>query len=67
MRGLRDQDARFNSEKKRQLELAKLRREQRRLKQENNFDTAALLLGIAKQERAAREAKYVSFCFLKKR
>lgn len=58
LRGLRDQDARFNSEKKRQLELAKLRREQRRLKQEENFDTAALLLGMAKQERAAREANY---------
>lgn len=57
LRALREQDARFNSEKKRQLELAKLRREQRRLKQENNFDTAAILLGMAKQERAAREAK----------
>ena len=57
LRALREQDARFSSEKKRQLELAKLRREQRRLKQEDNFDTAAILLGIAKQERDTREAK----------
>jgi len=58
LRALRVQDERFSSEKKRQLELAKLRREQRRLKQEDNFDTAAILLGLAKQERAAREANY---------
>ena len=36
---------------------ASLRREQRRLKQEDNFDTAAILLGLAKQERAAKEAR----------
>ena len=59
MRALREQDARFSNERKRQLELAKLRREQRKLKQEDNFDTAAILLGMAKQERATREAKYV--------
>ncbi|PFX16028.1 hypothetical protein AWC38_SpisGene19720 [Stylophora pistillata] len=58
LRALRQQDVRFDSERKRQLELAKLRREQRRLKQEDNFDTAAILLGLAKQERAAREANF---------
>lgn len=42
------------------MELAKLRREQRRLKQEDNFDTAAILLGLAKQERAAKEARQVT-------
>ena len=57
LRGLREKDARFGSERKRQLELAKLKREQRRLKQEDNFDTAAVLFGLAKQEQAAREAK----------
>ena len=57
LRALRDQDERFGNERKRQLELAKLRREQRRLKQEDNFDTAAILLGLAKQERAAKEAR----------
>ena len=36
-----------------------MRREQRRLKQEDNFDTAAILLGMAKQEQAAKKAKYV--------
>lgn len=58
LKSLREQDARFNSERKRQLELAKLRREQRRLKQEGNFDAAAILLGMAKEERANREANY---------
>lgn len=36
-----------------------MRREQRRLKQEDNFDTGAILLGMAKQEQAAKKAKYV--------
>lgn len=36
-----------------------MRREQRRLKQEDNFDTAAILLGMAKQEQEAKKAKYV--------
>ena len=45
------------SEKQRQLALAKLRREQRRLKREDKFDTAAILLGLAKQQEDAQKAK----------
>ncbi|XP_032219683.2 trichohyalin [Nematostella vectensis] len=55
---LRGQDTRLQSERQRQLELAKLRREQRRLKQEDNFDTAAILFSLAKQQEASKDANY---------
>ena len=55
---LRGQDKRFSSERQRQLELAKLRREQKKIAKEDKFDAAALVLGIAKQQEAARDARY---------
>ena len=67
---LRGQDKRFNSERQRQLELAKLRREQKKIAKEDKFDAAALVLGIAKQQEATREARYdvmyicVSYCLV---
>ena len=54
---MRGQDKRFNSERQRQLELAKLRREQKKIAKEDKFDAAALVLGIAKQQEVAREAR----------
>ena len=55
---LKRQDKRFSSERQRQLELAKLRREQKKIAKEDKFDAAALVLGLAKQQEAAREARY---------
>ncbi|XP_078676996.1 uncharacterized protein LOC144913832 [Branchiostoma floridae x Branchiostoma belcheri] len=53
---LRGQDERLASERKRQLELARLRREQKRLNQEDKFDSAAIVFSIARRNEAAREA-----------
>eukprot|EP00058_Branchiostoma_floridae_P017293 XP_002602781.1 hypothetical protein BRAFLDRAFT_93727 [Branchiostoma floridae] len=53
---LRGQDERFASERKRQLELARLRREQKRLNQEDKFDSAAIVFSIARRNEAAKEA-----------
>ncbi|XP_078596993.1 uncharacterized protein LOC144873475 isoform X1 [Branchiostoma floridae x Branchiostoma japonicum] len=53
---LRGQDERFDSERKRQLELARLRREQKRLNQEDKFDSAAIVFSIARRNEAAKEA-----------
>ena len=61
MAALRGADAKLNSEKLRQLELAKLRREQRKLKNEEKFDTAAILFGMAKMHEAARDARWVAY------
>lgn len=55
---LRNQDKQFNSERHRQLELAKLRRERKKIAKEDKFDAAALVLGIAKQQEAARETRF---------
>ena len=48
------------------IELAKLRREQKKIAKEDKFDAAALVLGIAKQQEATRETRYdvVYMCFL---
>ncbi|XP_066283910.1 trichohyalin-like isoform X2 [Branchiostoma lanceolatum] len=53
---LRNQDERFASERNRQLELARLRREQKRLNQEDKFDSAAIVFSIARRNEAAKEA-----------
>jgi hypothetical protein len=55
---LKRQDKQFSGERQRQLELAKLRREQKKIAKEDKFDAAALVLGLAKQQEAAREARY---------
>ena len=57
MAALRSADAKLNKEKLRQIELAKLRRQQRKLKNEEKFDTAAILFSMAKTHEAARDAK----------
>ncbi|XP_038068700.1 trichohyalin-like isoform X2 [Patiria miniata] len=47
--GMRDANDRLRSERERQLELARLRREQRKARHEQKFDAAALAMGLAKQ------------------
>ena len=58
---LSGQDKRFSSERQRQLELARLRREQKKIAKEDKFDAAAMVLGLAKQQEAARETRYINF------
>ena len=50
-------DAKLTSERQRQLELARLKREARKAKAEDKFDAAALVLGMAKSQQAAVNAK----------
>ena len=47
MRRLRESDNKTEAERRRQLELARLRREQRRARREDRFDAAALVLGVS--------------------
>lgn len=54
---LKDADSRLNQEKHRQLELARLRREAKKAKAEGKFDTAAMVLNMAKSQQAALEVK----------
>lgn len=53
MRRLQGQDERFMSEKQRQAELARLKREKLKAKQEDKFTTAALVLGLAEKQKSA--------------
>ena len=46
------------SERQRQAELARLKRERRKAKQEDNFSTAALVLGLAEKQKAAVQERY---------
>nr|XP_006823325.1 PREDICTED: trichohyalin-like [Saccoglossus kowalevskii] len=55
MAALRAQDKRLMSERERQLALAKLRRDQLKLKKEDSFETAAVLYGIAQDNEAKRQ------------
>ena len=55
---LRGVDSQYLSEKERQAELAKLKREQRRVQQEEKFGAASLVIGIAEQNQAAVQEKY---------
>ncbi len=55
--GLRDQDARLQSERERQLALAKLKRDQRKLQEEDSLDTAAMIFGMAQTNEETRQAK----------
>lgn len=59
MRRLQGQDEQFMSERQRQAELARLKRERLKAKQEDKFSTAALVLGLAEKQKAAVEERYV--------
>ena len=56
---LHDQDQRFQSERHRQLELARLRRDAKVMQQEEKFDSVAILLSMAEKHERTLEAKYV--------
>jgi len=53
MAKLRGDNERFLSERQRQAELARLRREKLKAKQEDKFDSAALVLGLAERNQAS--------------
>ncbi|KAJ8047726.1 hypothetical protein HOLleu_06793 [Holothuria leucospilota] len=55
MASLRKQDEKLMEERKRQAALAKLRREQRKARHEENFDAAALVIGLAQRADDAHE------------
>ena len=63
MRKLQGDEERFLSEKQRQAELARLKREQLKAKQEGDFFTAALVLGLAERNREAAELRYICTIF----
>lgn len=57
MAGLSNAEGQLLSERERQLHLAKLKREQRRVRQEDKFDAALLALTLAqRQNEAANKA-----------
>ena len=54
---LRGQDESLQGEKERQLALAKLRRDQRKMQDEDRFEAVAALFGLAQQHEQTRGAK----------
>ena len=59
LQALRSRDGLFASERSRQAELARLRREERKARHEDKFDTAALVLGLAQAQKANLEEMLV--------
>ena len=57
MARLRNSENQYLSEKERQAELARLKREQRKAKMEDDFMAAALVLGLAERHQAAAEER----------
>ena len=64
MRSLQGKDEHFMSERQRQAELARLKREKLKAKQEDKFITAALVLGLAEKQKAAVEERLGTSPFL---
>ena len=64
MRSLQGKDEHFMSERQRQAELARLKREKLKAKQEDKFITAALVLGLAEKQKAAVEERLGASHFL---
>lgn len=58
---LRDQESRLAAERHRQLELARLRKDQKTFEKQDKFDSAALLLSLAEEQEKNLEAKWVDF------
>ena len=52
-----EEQDRLAAEKRRQAELARLRREKRQAERESKFDEAALVLGLAERNRKNLEEK----------
>lgn len=57
LRRLQEEQDRLAGEKRRQAELARLRREKRQAEREANFDEAALVLGLAERNRQNLEER----------
>ncbi|EDO46860.1 predicted protein, partial [Nematostella vectensis] len=57
MRRLGGDNERFLNERQRQAELARLKRERLKAKQEDKFDAAALVLGLAERHQASAEER----------
>ncbi|XP_047146715.1 trichohyalin isoform X1 [Hydra vulgaris] len=55
---LRGVDSQYLTEKERQAELAKLKRQQRRVQQEEKFGAASLVFGIAEKNKATAQEKF---------
>ncbi|XP_060082221.1 trichohyalin-like [Ylistrum balloti] len=49
LRRLREGEDKFSKERERQLQLMRLKRDERRARQEDKFDSAALVIGMAKE------------------
>lgn len=64
MRSLQGKDEHFMSERQRQAELARLKREKLKAKREDKFITAALVLGLAEKQKAAVEERLGASHFL---
>jgi len=62
---LNGSDKRFMSEKDRQAELLRLKREQRRAQQEEKFGAAALVFGLAERNQNAAQERYLKSIALK--
>ncbi|GFN88861.1 trichohyalin-like [Plakobranchus ocellatus] len=58
--GLKNQSDQKMREKKRQMELAKLQREQRKLKKEDKFDSAAMIFALGEQNLKAQQQSIMS-------
>ena len=57
MRTLKGADAKYLSEKERQAEMVRIRRELRRVEQEENFTAVALVFGLSERNQAAVESR----------
>ena len=60
LNSLKDVDSKLVNERRRQLELARLRREAKKIQAEQKFDTAAMVLRTAKSQQAALDARMKS-------
>lgn len=60
MASMRGADAKLSDERERQAVLTRLRREERRARQEGNFQQAAMVLGLAQAMQANLEQVYVT-------
>ena len=52
-----DGEGKFENERERQAELMRLRLEKRKAEREGNFESAALVLGLAERNQASKEEK----------
>lgn len=63
MRRLREQKDRVSLERQRQLELMKLKHDEKKARREEKFNSAALVIGRAKDEQKRYEVLNILICF----